>query len=157
MSEHLIHYPAVVISANEDVKAVAPEVIRRTVICRVEAGLTKTEVMQINTVRSIQQKIGTAFYRKYLRRMLALVSDLLEALKADNEDNAPDILKCSSNVIFDIIREHTEEIPDYVCHLSLNDYFSERVTEKYAIKTIHNAWKTSRKSFVISPKNNELR
>lgn len=53
VSEHLQNYSAVVISANEDVKAVAPEVIRRTVICRVEAGLTNTEVMKSNIVRRI--------------------------------------------------------------------------------------------------------
>lgn len=157
VSEHLINYSAVVISANEDVKAVAPEVIRRTVICRVEAGLTNTEVMKSNVVRSVQQKIGTAFYREYLRRMLTLVPDLIEALKADNDDNTPDILKCSSEVICEIIGEHTEEVPEYVRRLSLDNYFSEQVTGKYAIKTIQNAWKTSRKSFVISTRNNELR
>ena len=48
IAEHLVNYPAVVISANEDVKAVAPEVIRRTVICRAQAGLTNTEVMSSN-------------------------------------------------------------------------------------------------------------
>lgn len=58
----MVNYSAVVISANEDVKAVAPEIIRRTVICRVEAGLTNTEVMKDNVVRNVQQKIGTAFY-----------------------------------------------------------------------------------------------
>ena len=157
VGEHLVNYSAVVISANEDVKAVAPEVIRRTVICRVEAGLTNTEVMKSNVVRSVQQKIGTAFYREYLRRMLALIPDLIEALKADNDDNTPDILKCSSAVIYDIISENTAEMPEYVRHLSLENYFSEQVTGKYAIKTIKNAWKTSRKSFVISPRNNELR
>ena len=157
VSEHLINYSAVVISANEDVKAVAPEVIRRTVICRVEAGLTNTEVMKSNVVRSVQQKIGTAFYREYLRRMLALIPDLLDALKADNDDNTPDILKCSSEVICEIIGEYTDEMPEYVRRLSLDNYFSEQVTGKYAIKTVQNAWKTSRKSFVISPRNNELR
>lgn len=157
VSEHLTNYSAVVISANEDVKAVAPEVIRRTVICRVEAGLTNTEVMKSNVVRSVQQKIGTAFYREYLRRMLTLIPDLLEALKADNDENTPDILKYSSEVICDIISENTDEFPEYVRHLSLDNYFSEQVTGKYAIKTIQNAWKTSRKSFVISLRNNELR
>ena len=68
--EHLTSYPAVVISANEDVKAVSQEVIRRTVICRVEAGLTNTEVMKSNVVRTVQQRIGTAFYREYISRML---------------------------------------------------------------------------------------
>ena len=79
-----MHYPAVVISANEDVKAVAPEVIRRTVICRVQAGLMNTEVMKSNIVRSVQQKIGTAFYREYLRQMLDRIPDMMEQLKDDD-------------------------------------------------------------------------
>ena len=68
IAEQLMHYPAVVISANEDVKAVAPEIIRRTVVCRVQAGLTNTETMRNSIVRTVQREIGTAFYREYLRR-----------------------------------------------------------------------------------------
>ena len=44
LSDMMLNYPAVVISANEDIKAVAQEITRRTVICRVKAGLTNTEV-----------------------------------------------------------------------------------------------------------------
>lgn len=156
VSDHLMNYSAVVISANEDVKAVAPEVIRRTVICRVEAGLTNTEVMKSNIVRSVQQKIGTDFYREYLSRMLDRIPDLIDQLKQDDAE-APDILKCSSEVIVSIIKENADTVPDYIRHLSLENYFSEQVTGKYAIKTIRTAWKTSRKSFVITSRNNELR
>ena len=156
ISEHLIHYPAVVISANEDVKAVSPEIIRRTVICRVEAGLTNTEVMTNNVVRSVQKEIGTAFYREYLRRMLEIVPNLVEQLKSDDSDRSPDILKESSDVIYDIIAEHSE-IPAYVRHLTLENYFSEKVTGKYAIKTIQNAWRTSPKTFTVDERRNELR
>ncbi len=157
VSEHLTNYSAVVISANEDVKAVAPEVIRRTVICRVEAGLTNTEVMKSNVVRNVQQKIGTAFYREYLRRMLEVMPDLIEQLRAEETESAPDILKYSSEIIVDIINQFAESTPKYIKTLSLENYFSEQVTGKYAIKTIRNAWKTSRKSFVVIPKSNELR
>ena len=93
VEEHLVHYSAVVISANEDVKAVSPEVIRRTVICRVEAGLTNTEVMQSNVVRTVQKEIGTAFYREYLHRMLEVIPELTEAMKSEEAESAPDILK----------------------------------------------------------------
>ena len=157
MSEHLTNYPAVVISANEDVKAVAPEVIRRTVICRVEAGLTNTEVMKSNIVRIVQQKIGTAFYREYLRRMLDIIPNMIEQMKGDDSESAPDILAVSSKIIVEIIREHSENIPQYIRELSLEDYFSEHVTGKHAKKTIINAWKTSPKSFEVLPKVNELR
>ena len=157
VAEGLVHYPAVVISANEDVKAVAPEVIRRTVICRVQAGLTNTEVMRSSVVRTVQREIGTAFYREYLHRMLAIVADLLEELKDDTAESAPDILAASSQVLLEIFSECTEEkLPHYIRPLTLEDYFSERVTGRYVMETIRNAWQTSRASFEISERTNEL-
>jgi len=157
VSEHMTNYSAVVISANEDVKAVAPEIVRRTVICRVSAGLTNTEVMRSNVVRSVQQKIGTAFYREYLRRMLNSVPDLIEQMKDDLVESAPDILNLSSKIIIEIIRDHCEYIPEYIRELSLENYFSEYVTGKHAINTIRNAWRTNPKSFEVNTKMNELR
>lgn len=158
ISEKMIHYPAVVISANEDVKAVAPEIIRRTVICRVQAGLTNTEVMKSSIVRKVQKNVGTAFYREYLHRMLECIPEMVESIKDDEMDSAPDILKISSEIICDILAEHIESIlPDYVRKLSLNDYFSEKVTGKHAIQTIKSAWKTSRNCFVINKAVNEIR
>lgn len=158
IADHLVHYPTVVISANEDVKAVAPEVIRRTVVCRVQAGLTNTEVMRSNVVRTVQREIGTAFYREYLRRMLEVVPDLLEEIKCDENESAPDILAVSSAIIVSIIKDHTEEdLPAFVRELTLDDYFSERVTGSYAMKVICDAWKTSQTSFEISERTNELR
>lgn len=158
VADQLIHYPAVVISANEDVKAVAPEVIRRTVICRVQAGLTNTEVMRSSVVRTVQREIGTAFYREYLSRMMEKVSELLEQLKDDSIETTPDILAESSQVLMDIFQTYSKEpLPEYIRPLSLEDYFSEKVTGSYAIKTIRNAWQTSRSSFDLSEKSNELR
>lgn len=148
VAEHLVNYSAVVISANEDVKAVSPEVIRRTVICRVEAGLTNTEVMRNNVVRSVQKEIGTAFYREYLRRMLVLVPDLLAEMQSDEEESSPDILKVSSEIIVDIIQEYMD-LPPYIRPLTLDNYFSEKVTGKYAIKTIKDAWANSKNPLML--------
>lgn len=153
-----MHYPAVVISANEDVKAVAPEVIRRTVICRVQAGLKNTELMKSNIVRKVQKEIGTAFYREYLRRMLEEIPEHIDALKDDEAAGAPDILAASSVIICNIMKEHYEgEIPFYIRPLTLDDYFSERVTGAYAMKTIKDAWSVSRKAFVVDKRLNQLR
>lgn len=158
VADGLLHYPAVVISANEDVKAVAPEVIRRTVICRVQAGLTNTEVMRSSVVRTVQREVGTAFYREYLRRMLEITSDLLEEMKSDEVESAPDILAASSQALTEVFQKYSEvPSPDYIRPLTLEDYFSEKVTGSYAIKTIRSAWNTSRSSFEISERCNELR
>lgn len=157
VNEHNLTYPAVVISANEDVKAIAQEVTRRTVVCRVQAGLTNTEVMKSNIIRSVQKKIGTAFYREYLRRMLERVPEILNAIKSDDDTESLDILKLSSEIIVSIIREHSDSVPSYVRELSLGSYFDEDVTGKYAIETIQRTWRTSRKSFDVSVRSNELR
>ena len=157
VAENMIHYPAVVISANEDVKAVASEIIRRTVICRVQAGLTNTELMKSSIVRKVQKEIGTAFYREYMRRMIGAIPSLIEELKSDEAESAPDILAISSKIIVEIIDENVVDRPEYIRELSLDDYFSEKVTGSHAIKVIRNAWKTSRSSFRISEQNNELR
>ncbi len=156
VAEKNINYPAVIISANEDVKAVSPEIIRRTVICRVQAGLTNTEVMKSNVVRKVQKNIGTSFYREYLRRMLEKIPDLIEELKDDESPSAPDIMNVSSIVIKDLINEYNNDAPDYVRELSLIDYFSEKVTGNHAIRTIKSAWKTSKESFRIDKKTNTL-
>jgi len=156
--DKLLNYPAVVISANEDVKAVAPEVIRRTVICRVQAGLMNTELMKSSVVRKVQKNIGTAFYREYLRRMREQLPELLEELKEDESSGAPDILTVSSTIICDIMGEQQEsELPFYIRPLTLDDYFSEKVTGSYAIKQIRNAWKVNKKAFVIDRKFNQIR
>ncbi len=156
VNERLFHYPAVVISANEDVKAVAPEIRRRTVVCRVEAGLTNTEVMRSNTVRAVQKKIGTAFYREYVRRMFEQIPNLIETMQKENGENMPDILKLSSEVLLSIIREYVSELPHYAVPLTIENYFSEKVTGKFVIDTIRNAWNTNRKNFKIDKKNNKL-
>lgn len=157
VEQNLIYYPAVVISANEDIKAVAPEIVRRTVICHVQAGIKNTEMMKIRTVRKVQDNIGTALYREYLRRMLDIVPDLVDEIKAENLEDIVDILEVSSEVIFDIISEYkTNDIPGYIRKLTLDDYFGDRVTGAQAFKTIRNAWEINRKGFEVNKKRSQL-
>lgn len=55
--------------------------------------------------------------------------------------------------------ESTDQIAkdSYMRPLTLEDYFSEKVTGRYARETIRNAWQISRFSFEISERANELR
>ena len=89
---------------------------------------------------------------------MEIVPDLQEEMKDESSESAPDILANSSRVLLEIFDEFTEiELPPYIRPLTLDDYFSEKVTGSYAIKTIRNAWKTSQASFDLSERTNELR
>ena len=89
--------------------------------------------------------------------MLENLPELIDQIKDDDIDNAPDILKLSSEILVEIISENVKDVPDYVRELSLENYFSEHVTGKYVITTIKKAWKISKDNFTISEKTNELR
>lgn len=158
VSESLTQYPVIVICANEDVRTVAPEVIRRTILCRVQAGLKNTELMKNTVVRQTQHQTGTAFYRAYLGKMLSVLPVMLDTLESDDDVDAPDILAVSSGIICDLIRAFSrEDRPHFVRELTLEDYFNEKVTGAYAIKTIRDAWKIDHKAFTISRNSNQLR
>ena len=158
VSENLLNYPAVAISANEDVKAIAPEIVRRTIMCRVQIGQKNTDLMKNNIVRRVQKDIGTAFYCEYLRRMLDKVQDMLEELKSDDNNSAPpDILRVSSKVIIDIISQYSENnLPEYIRELTLDNYFGEKVTGAGVIKIIRSAWLINKKAFIINKKLGQL-
>lgn len=158
VADRLQHYPAVVISANEDVKAVEQEIIRRVVVCHVNASLKNTEVMKSNVVRRVQNNIGTAFYSKYLKRMLDEIPEIIELLRSDEETETPDVLALSSRIIVEILSRHTDnELPFFVRELTLDNYFSEKVTGINAIKIIRNAWNVNRKAFVVDRRSGQLR
>lgn len=148
-AENLVCYPAVIISANEDVKAVAPEIARRVVVCHVQGGLTNTELIKSNVVRNTQRRVGTALYREYLRHMMDAVPDLIQQLKDDDCEDVPDILNVSAQILRNILTKHLEDIPEYVRELTLEDYFSEKVTGSQTIKTIQRAWKVNKQDFNI--------
>lgn len=156
-SEHNVNYPAVVISANDDLKSVTQEIMRRTVICRVNAGLTNTEVMKSNMVKRVQKNVGTAFYREYLYRMFDIVPNLINELKDDESETAPDILHYSSEVIYDIITEYySGDLPLYIRKLNIDDYFSEKKTGSNVIRIIKTAWRTDKGSFRIDKARGKL-
>ena len=155
--EHNVTYPAVVISANEDLKSVSQEIIRRTIICHVSAGLTNTEMMKSNMVKKVQRQIGTAFYREYLRLMMDIIPDMLEELKDDENLVTPDILYKSSEIICDIISQHYDRnIPEYIRKVDIDSYFGEKKTGSNAIQTIKTAWKTNREVFEVKKREGKL-
>jgi len=158
LNENLFYYPAVAISANEDVKAVDKQIIRRAVVCHAEAALTNMEIMRNRHVAQIQKAIGTSLYREYLRRMLDRMPDLLEQIKNDASESLPDVLNCSSKVLLEIFTESlsNEKCPSYIRELSLKDYFDEKKTGVSAINSIKKAWKINPKSFRQNRALNEL-
>ena len=90
--------------------------------------------------------------------MLEKIPEMMDQLKDENpESECPDILRVSSEVLYDIFSAHESDLPPYVRKLSLEDYFSEKVTGKYAIQVIKTAWTSNPNSFEVDERAGTVR
>jgi hypothetical protein len=155
--EDLPYYPAVVISANEDVKAVDKQVLRRTVTCHVQAGLTTMESIKSQLVTIVQRKIKTALYRRYVQIMFSRLPELVERFKCEDAHSFPDILALSSEVLYGIFTEFLgENAYHFIRKLSVDDYFNEQVAGAGVIARIANDWRMRPKLFSIDKRSLRL-
>lgn len=156
--EGLDNYPAIVISANEDVKVITQDLTRRIVTCRVTIGLDTTRAMKSNSIRRIQKNITTALYRHYLGIVLDRLDEFVLPMYDEFKDESVDAIKFSSDILVEIFSTLSDDkLPQYVRKLSIDDYFDEKVTSTYAIKAIQTAWEYNKDRFTINKKRNLLK
>lgn len=156
--EGLDNYPAIVISANEDVKVITQDLTRRIVTCRVTIGLDTTRAMKSNSIRRIQKNITTALYRHYLGLVLDRLDEFVSPMYDEYKDESVDAIKFSSDILVEMFSTLSgEEPPRYVRKLTIDDYFDEKVTSTYAIKAIQTAWEYNKDRFTINNKRNLLK
>lgn len=156
--EGLDNFPAIVISANEDVKVITQDLTRRIVTCRVTIGLDTTKAMKSNSIRRIQKNISTALYRHYLGLVLGRLDEFVSPMYDEHNDESVDAIKFSSDILVEMFSTYGgDEPPRYVRRLTIDDYFDEKVTSTYAIKAIQTAWEYNKERFTINSKKNLLR
>ena len=120
----LEEYPAFVLSMNADDHSFSTEIRKRCLILYTKASLPdNTEMAKklFTSVKRIQQRISTALYREYLKRML----DYL-----DRDPFPTDIIKCSSEIIVSIFSDAlSSPLPNWCSILTMDDY-QERKHDK---------------------------
>ncbi len=156
ITERFINYPAIVITTNE-LPSIKDAISKRAVGCRIDIKVEKeTGLRNAKKLNESFKKVTNSFFCEYVRRMLDRISEMENIMKGDTVDYFPDIFKVSSEVIFDMLNEYSDELPEYVRVLGHSDYFGERVVGKNAIKRIKAAWENEPKQFTVDRKKNIL-
>jgi hypothetical protein len=111
-------YPALVLSTNQDVRAVQSEVIKRAVVVHAEASTPVAISSKNNPITRTSKQITTALYRRYLGRMLAEWPGFIGGFHAhdhagSSNGEAPDLVKLSSAVLREIISEAIGAVPPW--------------------------------------------
>jgi hypothetical protein len=104
---------------------------------------------------AIIKRLGTGFYREYLKRMLVEVTEELDYMihsKDIPDEYYTDLMAISSNVIISIFKDFGYDLPDYITTLSWNDDYSvnAKFIAENAIEEIDKLYKQNRKCFTVN-------
>lgn len=148
--------PMILFASND---VLEPDVIlrKRMVFLRFEGALPSNidQSSQKGKGNAIIKRLGTGFYREYLKRMLVEVIKELDYMIHFNDipdEYYTDLMAISSNVIISIFKDFGYDLPDYITPLSWNDDYSvnAKFIAENAIEEIDKLYKQNRKCFTVN-------
>lgn len=154
--EHLINYPAVVITTNK-LSSLKPDISKRVVTSRIDIKIEKERgAYNSKKINESMKHASNALFCEYLRRMFPVIDQMTESMRGGDNEYFPDVFRESSVVLMEILGENMETLPEYASIFSYSDYFGDLAVGKHAIDQIKMAWQTEPEMFTIDKKKNKL-
>lgn len=117
-------YPSFALSMNADARSFPVEIVKRSLMIYTRTSLPGNDTIARRrlqrSVGGIRDKMTTALFREYLKRILLEVASV-----NDSEDDIPDALELSSKVLCDLIQENLPSdvtMPSWCRSMTLEEY-----------------------------------
>lgn len=152
-------YPALVLSANETVKAVEPEILKRSIVIHADASMPAAMNAKNNLVTRVRKNIGNALYRRYLGRMVdnwaGFVSEFQNARRGQAEvASIADLLMQSSSTLRELMGSALGSIPDWCAPVDLDSCVA--MNGRKVKDRMRSQWEYKRDSFRVDRRGNRL-
>jgi hypothetical protein len=152
-------YPVLVLSTNQDVRAVQSEVIKRSVVVHAEASTPVAVSMKNNPITRISKYITTALYRRYLGEILKQWPGFINRFYVreslgDGTSEAPDLVMLSSSVLRNVLGEALGDIPEWCVPVDIN--ILGAMNGRKIKDRMRAQWEYKRKSFDVVRRTNRL-
>lgn len=152
--------PSFIITSN-DIETSVDTALKKRMIY-ITLNLTLNDVTAAHMKKGVLDGISNisgAFYREYIKRIIPKIKETLSLMESDYPESSkwhPDLLKISSEVIIDIVKNYAT-IQPYILSLSFEDYFGDDTIIRKEIKEkILTDYEHNKKAFNINRKKNEL-
>ncbi len=124
---HYSEYPCFALSMNAEARSFLPEIVKRCLMIYTRTSLpgdnpTARRRLQ-RSVASIRDRLTTALYREYLRRVIEEMNSVHEPGSSQSGD--VDALELSSSVLCSLIEENLPDgstMPDWCSPMTLSEY-----------------------------------
>jgi hypothetical protein len=153
-------FPVLVLSTNQDVRAVEPDVLKRAVVVHADASTPIAMSSANNFVARVNRKLGTALYRRILGRMLASWPKFMNEFheQAITEDPAErgsaDLIGLSSSTLRAVLGEAIGSIPDWCEPVDVRTLIS--MNGRKIKDRMRTHWEYQRRSFEVARNTNRL-
>lgn len=153
-------FPVLVLSTNQDVRAVEPDVLKRAVVVHADASTPIAMSAANNFVARVNRKLGTALYRRILGRMLAawpkFMSEFHEQATAEDpaESGGADLIGLSSSTLRAVLGEAIGSIPDWCEAVDVRTLIS--MNGRKIKDRMRTHWEYQRRSFEVARNTNRL-
>lgn len=149
--------PMLLFASNDVLKPEEP-IRKRMVFFTIDGALPSTidKTAYESKGKAIIKKLGTAFYREYIKRMMNRVKDELDYIihsKDVPDEYYPDLMLISSEVFISIFEEFGYSLPQYVTKLSWEDDYSSDSNADDVIAEIGVFCKNNKKAYTLTKEN----
>ena len=152
----LLNYPAICISTN-NVPSLKPEISKRVVACKVSARIDRDVGSRMTKrVNTMFNSCGNALFCEFVRTMLPRIEDMVDQMRAEDNDYFPDLFALSSSTLCEIADKYLEKRPAWMREVAFDDYFGDKAISQSAVDHVRRAWLSDPKAFSCNERENKL-
>ena len=146
--------PMIVFASNDVLKPEEP-IRKRMIFFSLDGALPSSidKTAYESKGKAIIRKLGTGFYREYLKRMMKQAKEELDFIVCSNEisdEYYPDLMRMSSLAIISILQDYGYEVPPYIKELTWEKDYSCDSNADEALQEIEQFWKRNRKACTVT-------
>jgi hypothetical protein len=153
-------FPVLVLSTNQDVRAVEPDVLKRAVVVHADASTPTAMSNANNFVARVNRRLSTALFRRFLGKMIASWPSFMnefqsrEATGDGPASDAADLIALSSSTLRATLAEALGSVPEWCREVSVKTLDSMNGRKvKDRMRTL---WEYKRRSFEVEKRDNRL-
>ena len=149
----VINHGCYILTSNESEKVEA-DVAKRVIVFNIRNQLSDDAAIQKDSsLHSLQKRMGTSLYRKYLAYMMPKVEHLIDNIKnegTDSSDLRPDVFKLSSETLMEIFNELEIALPPELRVYLWQDFMGEAIKADKAVNIIRQAYAIAPEVFTVN-------
>lgn len=148
-------YPVLVLSTNQDVRAVETEVLKRAVVVHADASMPVAMSTRNSLVTRISRTLGTALYRHYAGEMLNRWPEFTSGFHGHGDEaGTADLVNLSSSIIRRTFATTLGEIPQWCSPVGVDTLVA--MNGRKIKDRMRSQWEYKRNSFELDRRANHL-